>query len=161
MKIEIGMQIGFLKVLRDSGERVKSYKIWICQCMNCGTIVLKSTEQLKTAKSCGCYRKERMSVSGDERKKIFKYDPDKAGQSHSLRGTPNKNNSSSGIRGVSWDKRKKKWTVQIMHKHVAYNLGRFKGLQEAAEIRWAAENAVRSNQFEQWLGEYRIRRKKT
>lgn len=160
MKIEIGMQIGFLKVLRESGERVKSYKIWICQCMNCGKIVLKSTEQLKTAKSCGCYRRERMSVSGDERKKIINSNPVKAGQNQSLRGAPNKNNSSSGIRGVSWDKRKKKWTVQIMHKHVAYNLGRFKGLQEAAEIRQSAENAVKTNQFEHWLSEYRVSRKR-
>lgn len=156
MKVKAGVQIGFLKVLGDSGKRVKSYKIWECECTRCGKIVFRSTEQLKTAISCGCYRRDRMSLTGEDRKKIFRQNPVKSGMENSLRVNPNKNNASSGIRGVSWDKKKNKWNVQIMHKRVAYNLGRFEDIKEAAGIRREAEEAIRREIFDQWIKKYRM-----
>lgn len=155
MKIEPGARVGYLEVLRDSGNRVGTYKIWECRCTNCGRICYKSTGQLKTAKSCGCYRKQRMSVSGPERSKVFKQDKELAGMNHSLRDKPNINNHSSGIRGVSWEAKREKWTVQIMHKKKAYNLGRYDSLSAAADIRKKAETAVRNGCFEEWIKNFK------
>lgn len=45
----------------------------------------------------------------------------------------------SGIRGVCWDKQKKKWLAHITVDYRSVNLGRFNSKEEAAEARQAAE----------------------
>lgn len=39
----------------------------------------------------------------------------------------------SGVRGVTWDKRRGKWSAQVGHNGRKYNLGRFTRLEDAAE----------------------------
>jgi len=46
--------------------------------------------------------------------------------------------SISGIRGVTWDKSRRKWAVNITHERRTHNLGRFDDLEEAAEVARAA-----------------------
>ena len=41
-------------------------------------------------------------------------------------------NKSSGIRGVSWDKNKRKWMAHVTHMGRQIHLGRFEDIQEAA-----------------------------
>lgn len=117
-KIEPGSYRGYLRVLEDTGKTIKTYKIWKCLCERCGNICEKSTENLRTARSCGCYRKDRMS----NKVQLF-VNSDKCGMSNSLRNQPNKNKTSCDIRGVTWSKDKKKWSVHIMHKSKNYFLG--------------------------------------
>ena len=46
-----------------------------------------------------------------------------------------RSSSKSGIQGVSWDKKRKKWIAQIMKK----NLGRFNSIDEAKQAREEAK----------------------
>ena len=48
-------------------------------------------------------------------------------------------NNSSGVKGVSWDKSKGKWTAQISVNYKNIYIGRFSSLQEAALARKRAE----------------------
>jgi hypothetical protein len=48
-------------------------------------------------------------------------------------------NNTSGIKGVSWNKRDKKWEAKITFKHQIYRLGRFTNLEDAAKERRLAE----------------------
>ena len=43
-----------------------------------------------------------------------------------------KTGSASGVRGVSWDRRRKKWNAQVVHNGKAYHVGRFGTIEEAA-----------------------------
>lgn len=42
-----------------------------------------------------------------------------------------KRTSKTGIRGVSWDKAKKKWTARVVHNRKTYVLGRYDDIQKA------------------------------
>lgn len=52
-----GSIYGKLTVLRDSGEKYKSFKLWVCVC-ECGNEKLVNTNALNSGntKSCGCAR---------------------------------------------------------------------------------------------------------
>ena len=45
----------------------------------------------------------------------------------------------SGIKGVSWDTRTEKWTAYIVYQGKQHNLGLYGNIDEAAEVRRAAE----------------------
>lgn len=47
--------------------------------------------------------------------------------------------NTSGIKGVSWNKSREKWEVQITFKGKNYHLGRYDRIEDAAEIRAIAE----------------------
>ena len=48
----------------------------------------------------------------------------------------NKNNT-TGVKGVYWSKREKKYKVSIKVNRITYHLGTYSTLQEAAKARWA------------------------
>lgn len=48
-------------------------------------------------------------------------------------------NNTSGITGVTWDKSRNKWKVNLNINNKCYNLGRFDTLEKAKEIRFQAE----------------------
>lgn len=54
-----GKRFGRLLVLKDTGEKKKRQKVWLCQC-DCGNTKKVITSYLTSGdiKSCGCYRKE-------------------------------------------------------------------------------------------------------
>lgn len=54
-------------------------------------------------------------------------------QNNEHRHGPNRNNRSSGIRGVTWDKNRKQWSVKVMHCYHCYNAGRFTSLHDAEQ----------------------------
>lgn len=47
--------------------------------------------------------------------------------------------NTSGITGVHWDTKSKKWRAKIMHKNKSINLGLYDDINEAAKVRKAAE----------------------
>lgn len=49
-------------------------------------------------------------------------------------------NNTSGVTGVSWNKRQKKWVARIMVNHKNICLGSFEGLDDAAKARKEAED---------------------
>jgi len=58
-------------------------------------------------------------------------------------------NSTSGIRGVSFDKQKNKWRAHIELNGKQYNLGRYHKIEEAQRIREIAETML-NNKFIEW-----------
>ena len=50
--------------------------------------------------------------------------------------------NTSGIKGVSWDKRRNKWLAQIEFKGKHYYLGRFPNKEDAREAREKAEKEM-------------------
>lgn len=61
-------------------------------------------------------------------------------------------NSTSGVRGVSWDKNRRKWAATIVFKGKTYHLGRYNNIEDAAAVRKEAEDALFGN-FLEWFQE--------
>lgn len=58
------------------------------------------------------------------------------------RNRGNSKNNKSGVKGVSWDSREKKWVSQIMSNRVGKNLGYYKDIDNAVCARLAAEQCM-------------------
>jgi hypothetical protein len=54
----------------------------------------------------------------------------------------NRNNTTSGVRGVHWNKADKKWVAQVGHNHKTHYVGRFDTLSEAAAAVLAKRNEL-------------------
>lgn len=148
------MDFGRLKALeitenRDSGGSI----IWKCKC-KCDKICYVSAGDLKSqrVRSCGCLGAENSIENGKVAGK-------NVSENFCLDGTNVKNltmrkskRNTSGIKGVSWDKVRRKWVAQIKFKGRNYNLGRYPKIEEAAEIRQTAEKELFGD-FLKWFSE--------
>lgn len=56
----------------------------------------------------------------------------------------NKNNS-SGVRGVHYDKDRKRWVAQLMFQRKTHLIGRFKTMREAIAARRQAEKEIENS----------------
>jgi hypothetical protein len=65
-----------------------------------------------------------------------------ASRTCNMRNTTNRSTNSSGVKGVHWFKRDKKWHAQIMANGLGYSLGDFVCFTEAVAHRLAAEQAL-------------------
>lgn len=63
----------------------------------------------------------------------------KANNSQNTMNSILKSNNSSGVTGVSWDKKRNKWIVSIMKNYKAIYLGRFDDFEDAVKARKSAE----------------------
>lgn len=108
--------------------------VWNCQC-SCGTICQVLAENLKSGntKSCGCLRKEK---SG---KNIINARKANTIPNALKRTAPNKNNKTSGIKGVCWHSNKKKWAASLSFQGRRYYLGLYDNVEDAALARKKAE----------------------
>lgn len=59
-------------------------------------------------------------------------------------------NNTSGVKGVSYDKARQKWAVEIKIEGVRHRLGRFDTLEEATAVRKAAEEKYFSPKIEEY-----------
>ena len=125
----IGQRFNRLVVIEDDGTRSSKGEIkWLCQC-DCGNLYHALGYRLRNGrtKSCGC----RHGASKDYMDSIR--DPE------SLKSTKPTARSSTGVRGVYFNKRKKRYQVFIdIDKRQKY-LGSYVSLEEAAKIRREAE----------------------
>lgn len=130
------------------GERNKFNQIqWLCKC-ECGNTILATTTYLKSGhtKSCGCLNKE--NASNRLKKEKFKkaranYRANnflKEGTSIALiNPKKTRKNNSTGVNGVYWDKKLKKYRAKINIARKNINLGCFSSLEEASKARKEAE----------------------
>jgi hypothetical protein len=51
--------VGFLHVIREVGVNENGLVLWecVCQFRGCGAVVIKTSELLRRAKSCGCWQR--------------------------------------------------------------------------------------------------------
>ena len=148
-------QFGRLTALYPTKKRNKNNGsiIWVCQC-NCGNRVEVSEHDLAGGfvGSCGCLGKENSSING---KRVGKYVVD----NHCVENTNIKNltckisvRNTSGVKGVSWDSQRQKWTAQIKFKGKKYYLGRYPKLEDATTARKEAEENLFGD-FLRWYAE--------
>lgn len=144
-----GQRIGRLTVLGRSdryGSRGKrKTQLWECRC-DCGAIVYKATDtltngDLNMCNDCvGKYAHEKMYekaryVDGTQISRIV---------SDQLNA-----NSTSGCRGVYWDKHSGKWRARLGFKRKIYNLGSYVNFDDAVEARKKAEREIYGEFLEQ------------
>lgn len=156
-KIE-GQRFGRLVAISPTEKRdTNGSIIWECKC-DCGNIVEVSAKNLTAVKgknttSCGCTLKDYQHTKGAQIiTEITKKDCVEGTKIHSLSSKTPVNNT-SGIKGVTWDKRKKKWKAQICFKRTQYNLGTYDNIEDAAKARKDAEEKFFKPIIEKYKGE--------
>lgn len=146
-----GQRFGRLVALEYLGTEKKSnYFVtkWKCKC-DCGNECVVNLSSLNSGYtvSCGCKNEENKSniktidsghIDGTQISNI------------KVNRKLNKNNS-SGVTGVTYDKRRKKWAAQITFKNKGYSLGRYPKKRDAIRARKEAEEC--------FFGKYREMKK--
>ena len=101
---------------------------WNCICKHCGNHIELQSNQIERYSSCGCKHnrstKERMAEIRDP---------------ESLKTTKPTAKSTTGVRGVYFNKRKKRYQVFINADKKTKYLGSYDSLEEATKIRREAE----------------------
>lgn len=117
--IKVGDRYGRLTVTKLTKFRYGGGKVWECHC-DCGNTILVPGTSLTTrnTNSCGCLRKEWASV-----RSLFNQQP----------------RSSTGYKGVYYNKSTGKYYAVIVSEGVRHNLGTFKRLMDAVKARRRAE----------------------
>lgn len=118
--------------------------MWKC-IWDCGNEVVVNAHSLKGGKtrSCGCLNTQVRSNTAKDRFG-FVDGTTLAGISPSRK--INKNNS-TGVRGVTFDKKRNKWVAQITFQRKKYNLRRYDDKEDAINARLEGE--------ERFFGKYR------
>ena len=70
-------------------------------------------------------------------------------QSQNMKNTNLKSNNTSGVKGISYSKEKRKWEAYISYNSKKYNLGRFKKFIDAVWARYIAEIRYGFNKYHQ------------
>lgn len=141
-----------IRAINPTGKRVDTSVIWECECV-CGKIFEVPAYYFDKIKSCGCLKADQCKKNGEKNlTKVWEnYYLDGTSVAHIKENRPFKTNK-SGIRGVSWDKSRKKWRAQIIFKGKNYFLGRFDKKEDAAEARKEAEKYLYKD-FLKWYAE--------
>lgn len=152
-----GASFGYLTAKNPTKERDKDNGsvVWKCEC-ECGNIAFVSAGDLLSGaiRSCGCLGRENSVKNGKKAGKFIK-------DNYCLEGTNTKNltmkvrrNSVSGIKGVTWSRKKQKWVAQIGFKGKNYYLGCFAEIEDAIAVRKKAEEKT-YHPFLEWYEEYK------
>ena len=148
-----GKRFGRIVAIKDTGKLKYHSPVWLCRC-DCGTVFETTTSSLYSAKSCGCYARERAIETGT----IFlRQELENSVIDHTnirLIGNGIIKSNTSGVRGVHWDKSRNKWLAQINFKGKHYYLGRFRDIADAEKAYIYAEEQTHGK-FLEWYEEYK------
>ncbi len=135
----VGRRFGKLVVLKELG-----YRRVLCRC-DCGTIKEINKSHLLSGDivSCGCEHK--MSAIKARASKLYK-----GTDINKISTATATSRSSTGIRGVSYEKRRGKYRASIGFRGEKIELGRFDTLEEAVEARRKAEEKMYKPLIEEW-----------
>ena len=131
----VGQIYGKMKVLSATDKKKRKSIVWTCECEYCGNRKDLSTAELikSSLDGCGCKRKKHIK----EVNKLY--------QGTSIRQITeekNRKNNTSGVKGVSINKKKGIYTAYITLKRKYYYLGSYKTLDEAKKARKIAEEKL-------------------
>ena len=143
-----GKRFGMLTVVKRATNTKLGKACWLCKC-DCGneTVVRSHNLLSHITKSCGCLQREHARKM---QKKNWKLATQKAyiwnkkndwidGTSlFSIINPPRKDNS-SGVRGVSWNKKRSEWVAYITFQQRRFHLGWFTEKEDAIKARKEAE----------------------
>lgn len=133
----IGQRFGRLVVIEDSGKRnVSRGVLWLCKC-DCGNEMIVDVCNLGNGatRSCGCLHKEKSKHRMDKMNDVSKAEGTSINNINQKISTAN----TSGVKGVSWNKKRGVWEVYIKFKKVQKHLGYFKNKNDAINARKEAE----------------------
>lgn len=135
-----GQKFGHLTALEPTSKTAQNNStIWLCRC-DCGNLKEVSIKDLSSGgvKSCGCLR---FQLSTEKGKNLAQ-----GTREYCVNGTNARNltaktpvRNKSGVKGVCWDKNRKKWIAQIRFQGKNYSLGRYNKIEDAAAARKEAE----------------------
>ena len=130
--IQIGHTYEGLTPLRLYWDDTVTPACWMaeCRCEYCTRIVPIRVSDLGEVKSCGCQ---------------------KSGQTEALIAWSKAHNS-SGVTGVSWNKRSRKWEAVLKCKGVRYYLGRYDSMDAARVVRAEAER--HRDDIDEWYKQF-------
>ena len=127
-----GRRFGSLTAVAPA-ENIGSRTAWLCRC-DCGGERVVKTVHLRAGKvtSCGCAKAAR-----DERALGLHYVDGTCVEM--LRKNTLRHNNKSGVTGVDWQKRDRRWRASICFKGQRLFLGRFERFDDAVTARKNAE----------------------
>lgn len=151
-----GLCFGELEVLRYY-DSTKDGTRWLCKCHACGNTVVKIASRLKKAKSCGCI----MRKAGAENVNTLHNDVKqfKTNIGSLKRTEPNKNNKTTGIKGVSQIKSNGKYVAYITFQGNRYTLKRSYDIDECIKARREAEKNLHKDFLEWYESEIKTKEK--
>jgi len=144
-----GKRFGRLVAIERTGRVSKNgTSFWLCKC-DCGNEKIINIDILNRgkSKSCGCLRSEVSSNLGIEnghknikkaQSHVANFDSKERTRISSLTAKKSKLNT-SGVKGVCWDKRRKKWLAQLDFKGEPVLRESFGNLEDAINARKEAE----------------------
>lgn len=150
-----GKRSGKLVAIEKLDRNKRGQVMWKCKC-DCGNFTEVEATKFFRVHSCGCLKG--LNLKEDREKYKEKYGVDKTAIDKVRRAYegPLFKHNTSGVRGVSWDKNRKKWIASIRFNGITYNLGRFNKIEDAEKARKDAESLT----FEKFLVEYGDNHKK-
>lgn len=138
-----GEKRGKLTALYPTGAIRSGYRVWAWRC-ECGNIVEKSANSVKWGGSTMCPACSRTLKCQQAEEAVKHIRVDSTGRKVQqvqdiLAGKP-LSNSTSGVRGVTWHARQKKWQVRVQINGKTQNIGYYASLEDAKAAR---EKAVK------------------
>lgn len=136
-----GIRFGRLKVIERAGSDKYKKPMWKCKC-DCGNeiIALGNCLKLGSIQSCGCLRKELAAKSAT--KNIEKAHKKIDGVAICQINRKISSNSKTGINGVTYSKRDKKYCASMRYAGKSFSLGSFSDLESAIAARKEAEELL-------------------
>lgn len=141
-----GCRYGELEVL-SYYDSTKNGTRWLCKCHACGNTVVKVSSELKKYQSCGCISKKKAMENIDALHDDVKTFATNVGIIK--RKKANKNNKTTGIRGVSLIKSTGQYVAYITFQGIRYTLKRSFDIEECIKARKNAEENLHQN-FLEW-----------
>ncbi|HFD4838433.1 TPA: AP2 domain-containing protein [Streptococcus pyogenes] len=108
----------------SKNQRVK----WLCECKHCGNTTTLNSNEIEKTKSCGCLK---TGATKEYMKSITDLE--------SLKSTKPTAKSTTGVRGVYYNKQKGKYQAFINVDKKTVYLGQFEKLSDAEHVRRNAE----------------------
>lgn len=139
LKDWVGKRFGRAVVLKYAGKE-NGHHMWHCRC-DCGKEFTANQSNLQDGQttSCGCKQKERTGLHFAEGTFV-----------EGIRSQTISKANTSGVRGVYFNEKQRKWVAQIMLKGKCYYLGSYSKIEDAAKARARGEEM-----FDDFLDWYR------
>lgn len=140
-------KFGLLTAINIVGNSKNNGYVWNCKC-DCGNYKKVSLSNLVSGRttSCGCNQKNKAKQNITKAFSAFKnkHIKDNTNMAYLCRDKPIKNNT-SGVTGVTFNKRDNIWVALITFKNKRYYLGSFKNKDDAISARKEAEESLHKN----------------
>lgn len=138
-----GERRGYLTAIRPTGKIRNGSAEWEWRC-DCGKVIkaLERNVGPGRRKSCGCMREVLNQEQAREMHEKLKPSLVEGTNLKTIASSAMYSSNTSGVRGVSWHKRRKKWQARITFRGRTISLGYYDNLDDAQKARERAEEEM-------------------